>query len=127
MEPSGEDIKLILVGVRAVGRHGVVLRVSTDSCESQSLDCLFLRRDMDICRQKDYKPRSRPSFCGLSGYEPKNMASWSTWLSLVHNSSGPWFKVPGSQGYTLYDLKNETYSTSWVKKVSKVVILVKVE
>ena len=29
-------------------------------------------------------------------------------------------KVPGSQGYTLYDLKKETYSTRWV-------ILVKVE
>ena len=28
-----------------------------------------LRRDMDICRQKDHKPWSRPSFCGLSGYE----------------------------------------------------------
>ena len=40
--------------------------------------CVFilleLRRDMDICRQKDHKPWSRPSFCGLSGYGPKNMA-----------------------------------------------------
>ena len=24
---------------------------------------------MDICRQKDHKPWSRPSFCGLSGGE----------------------------------------------------------
>ena len=28
-------------------------------------------RDMDICRPKDHKRWSRPSFCGLSGYEPK--------------------------------------------------------
>ena len=49
-------------------------------------------RDMDICRPKDHKRWSRPSFCDLSGYEPKNMASWSTWQSLVHNSSGPWFE-----------------------------------
>ena len=26
---------------------------------------------MDICRQKDHKPWSRPPFCGLLGYEPK--------------------------------------------------------
>ena len=30
VEPSGEDIKVIIVG-----RHGVVLRVSTDLCESR--------------------------------------------------------------------------------------------
>ena len=30
-----------------------------------------LRRDMDICRQKDHKAWSRPSFCGLSGYDEK--------------------------------------------------------
>ena len=30
-----------------------------------------IERDMDICRPKDHKRWSRPSFCGLSGYEPK--------------------------------------------------------
>ena len=34
-------------------------------------DARGVRRDMDICRQKDHKPWSRPSFCGLSGYGPK--------------------------------------------------------
>src|SRR6056300_2111265 len=33
--------------------------------------CKGGERDMDICRQKDHKPWSRPSFCGLSGYELK--------------------------------------------------------
>src|SRR6056300_816116 len=46
---------------------------------------------MDICRQKDHKPWSRPSFCGLSGYEPK---IWH--LGLLGRASCTIRAVPGS-------------------------------
>ena len=81
-----------LPGCFLVLQHHFFLSLPRPSLEKKDSRCKGGERDMDICRQKDHKPWSRPSFCGLSGYEPKNMASWSTWQSLVHNSSSPWFE-----------------------------------
>jgi hypothetical protein len=62
---------------------------------------------------------------GGGGWETCQPRGWETGKVFMQETSKRnlgffSIKVPGSQGYTLYDLKKETYSTRWV-------ILVKVE